>query len=95
MRPMALLQAAIIVATTAWRVVGVAPLHAQSLADVARAEEARRKEIKQHARVYTNKDLVSVPSPVASHRRRRAASTDCQPPYDYGQATIRHEGRKG
>jgi hypothetical protein len=53
-----------------WRVViaasmlasGAAPLRAQSLADVARQEEARRKEIKQPAKVYTNKDLVSVPS---------------------------------
>jgi hypothetical protein len=45
---------------------GLPAVHAQSLADVARAEEARRKEIKQHARVYTNKDLVSVPSPVSS-----------------------------
>jgi hypothetical protein len=41
---------------------GAAPLRAQSLADVARQEEARRKEIRQPARVYTNKDLVSVPS---------------------------------
>jgi hypothetical protein len=38
-------------------------LAAQSLADVARQEEARRKEIKQPAKVYTNKDLASVPSP--------------------------------
>jgi hypothetical protein len=42
---------------------GAAPLPAQSLADVARQEEARRKEIRQPAKVYTNKDLVSVPSP--------------------------------
>ncbi|MEP7305815.1 MAG: hypothetical protein ABJA98_09880 [Acidobacteriota bacterium] len=57
-----------------WSAIAVASLltasppavHAQSLADVARAEEARRKEIKQHARVYTNKDLVSVPLPVSS-----------------------------
>src|ERR1700730_18334653 len=41
---------------------GAAALRAQSLADVARQEEARRKEIRQPARVYTNKDLVSVPS---------------------------------
>jgi hypothetical protein len=39
------------------------PLGAQSLADVARQEEARRKQIKQPARVYTNKDLVSVAAP--------------------------------
>jgi hypothetical protein len=41
----------------------VSSLAAQSLADVARQEEARRKEIKQPAKVYTNKDLASVPSP--------------------------------
>ncbi len=42
------------------------PVRAQSLADVARAEEARRKQIKQPAKVYTNKDLVSVRPPTAS-----------------------------
>jgi hypothetical protein len=50
---------------------GVVPLRAQSLADVARQEEARRKEIRQPAKVYTNKDLVSVPSTSP----RTAAST--------------------
>ena len=41
---------------------GVVSLRAQSLADVARQEEARRKEIRRPAKIYTNKDLVSVPS---------------------------------
>src|SRR5205823_3417162 len=41
---------------------------AQSLADVAKAEEARRKTVKQPAKVYTNDDLKggtgnSVPAP--------------------------------
>src|SRR5262245_27035347 len=36
-------------------------LRAQSLADVAREEEARRKTIKSPSKVYTNKDLVPVP----------------------------------
>ncbi|MEO8259355.1 MAG: hypothetical protein ABI868_18555 [Acidobacteriota bacterium] len=40
------------------------PLAAQSLGEVARREEARRKEIRQPARVYTNKDLTHVPPPV-------------------------------
>ena len=40
-------------------------LGAQSLADVARQEEARRKEIRQPAKVYTNKDLANVPPPTA------------------------------
>jgi hypothetical protein len=43
--------------------VAAAPLSAQSLADIARQEEARRREIRQPAKVYTNKDLGSVPSP--------------------------------
>ena len=34
-----------------------APLAAQSLADVARAEEARRKAVKGQAKVYTNETL--------------------------------------
>jgi hypothetical protein len=37
----------------------------QSLADVARAEAERRKNIVQPSRVYTNKDLKPVPSPGA------------------------------
>jgi hypothetical protein len=42
-----------------------ATLRAQSLAEVARREEARRKEIRQPARVYTNKDLAIVPPATA------------------------------
>src|SRR5437867_5461787 len=38
-----------------------APLCAQSLADVARKEEERRKTIPQPAKVYTNKDLSAAP----------------------------------
>ena len=52
--------AAAVVSTAA--LAGVAaPLFAQSLADVARKEEARRQEIKEPAKVYTNKDLGNVP----------------------------------
>jgi len=36
-------------------------LYAQSLADVSRKEEARRKAVKTPAKVYTNKDLKSAP----------------------------------
>jgi hypothetical protein len=39
----------------------VAPLLSQSLADVAKKEEERRKAIPQPAKVYTNKDLHAVP----------------------------------
>lgn len=38
------------------------PLAAQSLAEVARQEEARRKAINQPSKVLTNKDLGSVPA---------------------------------
>jgi len=37
------------------------PVMAQGLGDVARKEEERRKDIKAPAKVYTNKDLGSVP----------------------------------
>jgi hypothetical protein len=36
---------------------------AQSLADVSRAEEQRRKDIKAPSKVYTNKDLAAAPAP--------------------------------
>lgn len=42
---------------------GVAPALAQSLGDVARQEEARRKGIRQPAKTYTNKDLGDIPLP--------------------------------
>lgn len=46
-------------------VVGIErPLFGQSLADLARAEEARRKALRDPARVITNKDLL--PPPVVS-----------------------------
>jgi len=43
-----------------------AAIPAQSLTDVARAEEARRKAVKAPAKVYTNDDLRSDGSPVPS-----------------------------
>jgi hypothetical protein len=49
----AVLLASVVVATTA-------PLLAQSLADLARKEEERRKTVKEPAKVYTNKDLGNV-----------------------------------
>jgi len=42
---------------------GVVRSEAQTLADLARQEEARRKQIKEPAKVITNKDLRSVPAP--------------------------------
>ena len=43
-----------------------APLCAQSLADLAKKEEERRKTIKAPSKVWTNKDLIAVPAPEAS-----------------------------
>jgi hypothetical protein len=42
--------------------IAVVPVGAQSLADVARKEEERRKAVPAPARVYTNKDLTAVPA---------------------------------
>jgi LAS superfamily LD-carboxypeptidase LdcB len=42
---------------------GVVRSEAQSLADLARQEDARRKQIKEPARVISNKDLAPVPPP--------------------------------
>jgi hypothetical protein len=39
----------------------VVPLFAQSLADVAKKEEERRKAVKDSGKTYTNSDLKSVP----------------------------------
>jgi flagellar biosynthesis/type III secretory pathway protein FliH len=43
-----------------------APVRAQSLAEVSRKEEERRKTIKEPSKVYTNKDLGAAPPPAAS-----------------------------
>jgi hypothetical protein len=50
MTPRALLIVALLAFTPGW-------LHAQSLADVARAEEARRQDVAKAKKVYTNNDL--------------------------------------
>lgn len=59
------------------------PLEAQSLADVARAEEARRKGAKNPpAKVYTNEDLkpgVDSPAPPTAPATTGAASTGKPP----------------
>jgi hypothetical protein len=54
-------------------------VRAQSLADVAKKEEERRKEIAAPAKVYTNKDLVEVaapPTPAAPAAAAPDASKD-------------------
>lgn len=52
-----------------------APLFAQSLADVARKEEERRKEIKAPSKVLTNKDLAPAPEPSTAPPPAPAAAT--------------------
>ena len=42
--------------------VAVRPLSAQSLADIAKKEEERRKAVPAPAKVYTNKDLAPAPA---------------------------------
>jgi DNA repair exonuclease SbcCD ATPase subunit len=54
--------------------VGVRPIWAQSLADIAKQEEERRKTVSQPAKVYTNKDLT--PAPPGSPPPPAAAPAD-------------------
>jgi hypothetical protein len=78
MRPVHLL---VILLLTAW----TAPAAGQSLAAVARKEEARRRQLKQSSRVLTNKDLKQVegalppPPPAAAPAR---AGGDAAKPAD-------------
>ena len=48
----------------------VVPVRAQSLAEVAKKEEERRKTVKPASKVLTNKDLGDVPA-ARCHSRRR------------------------
>lgn len=57
-----------------------AGLSAQSLADVAKAEEARRKTIKSGVKVYTNEDLVrTLPTSAAPAQPAAAAAKAGEP----------------
>ena len=61
---------------------------AQSLADVAKKEEERRKSLPQPAKVYTNKDLTPVPAGSAAPPPPGAAdSKDAKPPADAKDAS--------
>jgi hypothetical protein len=55
-----------------------APLYGQSLADVAKREEERRKSVKDTGKVYTNNDLRPVPQPEPPPPA--AASSDTKEP---------------
>ena len=61
-------------------VAGVAhPVRAQSLGDVSRQEEERRKEVKNPAKVYTNKDLGAAPAPTPAAPAMPGAPTPGTP----------------
>lgn len=70
---MRLVQLLVLVLLAAW----ASPVAGQSLAAVARTEEARRKQIKQSSKVLTNKDLRQsdrvTPPPVAAPAATPAA----------------------
>jgi hypothetical protein len=53
---------------------GVSTAWTQSLADVARQEEARRKSIEARGKVYTNQDLNEVPPPTTPAAKHSGAS---------------------
>ena len=59
-----------------------AGVSAQSLADVARAEEARRKTIKTEGKVYTNEDLGRTPATSPAPPQPAPASTSAAKPAD-------------
>src|SRR5690349_6933455 len=55
------------------------PLTAQSLADVARAEETRRKNVKAGAKVYTNDDLGRAPATSAAPPQTAPVESSAKP----------------
>jgi len=57
---------------------------AQSLADVAKAEEARRKTVRAGAKVYTNEDLGRTPATSAAPSQPTPASNSTAKPGDPG-----------
>ncbi len=64
---------------------GVArPATSQSLGDVARKEEERRKDEKAPAKVYTNRDLSAAPLPSAPPESAKAAPAPSGPAGGHG-----------
>ena len=79
-------------------VVGVAyaaPLAAQSLADVARKEEERRKEIKAPSKVLTNKDLGEAPAAPAVSADDTKDTKDAKDPKDAKDADKSDKDKDG
>jgi len=92
---MRLVHPLVIVLLAAW----ASPAAGQSLAAVARKEEARRKQIKQSSRVITNKDLRQVdaapppvtPTPAATAAPAPDAAAPGDKPVDEGAAREQDE----
>ena len=68
-----------------WTLAGPLTVGAQSLADIARQEEARRKTVKDTGKVYTNKDLKPV-APVPPDSATSQTSEKAASPGDTGDA---------
>ena len=75
----------------------VVPVRAQSLAEVAKKEEERRKTVKPASKVLTNKDLGDVPAPAvipaADTKSADAAKTDkpTEPSADASKAPVKDQ----
>lgn len=72
--------------------VGAAPLAAQSLGEIARQEEARRKAIGTPGKVYTNESLRPEPPPSTPAAVPGAAQPGAQPPQAPGQPAAGQPG---
>jgi hypothetical protein len=75
------------------------PVSAQTLADLAKKEEERRKKIPEPAKVYTNKDLSPAPTsstpPATSPTAATPAASGTTPPASGDAATPPKEEAKG
>ena len=73
------------------------PLRAQSLAEVAKKEEERRKHVTAPAKVYTNKDLTAVPGgtpappPAASAQPPAGASAAAEAPAKQDKGPVKDQ----
>ena len=82
-------------AATVLLAAATASLAAQSLADVARKEEERRKEIKTPGKVYTNKDIAPAPpvsaAPPPATNPATPAAADASKPADADKGAAKDE----
>jgi hypothetical protein len=75
--------------------VGIRPVAAQSLADVAKKEEERRKTVPAPAKVYTNKDLTAAPAGSTPAAPASAAATPAKAPDAADKAAKDKETKDG